>query len=155
VQNRYANRITPTAKPPAINHARGVSREASWAMGNLSDLCLEDALGRFGRLRADLGGELHRQLRVLDRHDRRLRSLTFPVASACAALSPLCWVFSSEEIALVSSLPKPPVVDSTAPLGSAPSVTPSAPAAAGALTALSAPAPPSAPLRPPIGGMII
>ncbi len=29
------------------------------------------------------------------------------MASACAALSPLCWVFSSEEIAFVSSLPKP------------------------------------------------
>ena len=41
--------------------------------GHRLDLRLEEALGRFDGLRADLGGELHRKLRVLDRRNRRLR----------------------------------------------------------------------------------
>src|SRR5580704_2376432 len=64
--------MAPTATPPMMSHPRAVILDASWATGNCSDLCLEDVLDGFCRLRAHLRGELHRHLGVLDGDDGAL-----------------------------------------------------------------------------------
>ena len=101
------NRIAATVAAPAISHPRGVRREASWEVG-IDQTCVWKmfwaASVAFVRISAARFIAICASSTVTTALSG---SATVPVASACEALEALSWVFSSEEIASVSSPPKP------------------------------------------------